>query len=125
MDLSQVYLTQANPNHQYNSIFLFGQEKSKIQSHDRPRRRHRLGSDDKKGDSVKDSLYDEVPRHCYGPGCTYSARQNSKYCSDECGIQLAVRYVIYINIKIFHIWKHILLSFGYLQCIGHVSLSGF
>lgn len=36
---------------------------------------------------------DELPgcRQCYGPGCTKTARVGSKYCSDECGIQLAVR----------------------------------
>ena len=26
---------------------------------------------------------------CYGPGCTEAARPNSKYCSDDCGMNLA------------------------------------
>lgn len=30
----------------------------------------------------------EGPRHCYGTGCRNTARPQSKYCSDECGIKL-------------------------------------
>ncbi|CAD5217189.1 unnamed protein product [Bursaphelenchus okinawaensis] len=32
---------------------------------------------------------DKVPRHCYGPKCDKAARFGSKYCSDECGQNLA------------------------------------
>ena len=35
----------------------------------------------------------ELPRQCYGPQCQKRARSNSKYCSHECGIQLAVRRI--------------------------------
>ncbi|XP_002738573.1 CXXC-type zinc finger protein 1-like isoform X2 [Saccoglossus kowalevskii] len=31
----------------------------------------------------------EKPRQCYGPGCVNAARNNSKYCSDDCGIKRA------------------------------------
>ena len=34
---------------------------------------------------------DATPVQCLGPGCVYAARPHSKYCSEECGIQLAVR----------------------------------
>ena len=30
-------------------------------------------------------------RQCEGPGCVYAARPHSKYCSEECGVQLALR----------------------------------
>ena len=30
-------------------------------------------------------------QQCQGPGCVYAARTHSKYCSDECGIQLAIK----------------------------------
>ena len=33
------------------------------------------------------------PTQCHGPGCIYASRPHSKYCSNECGIQLAIRYV--------------------------------
>lgn len=28
---------------------------------------------------------------CLGPGCVYAARPHSKYCSEECGVQLAMK----------------------------------
>merc|ERR1712062_23705 len=31
------------------------------------------------------------PRQCLGPGCVNCARNNSKYCSNECGVQLQIR----------------------------------
>ena len=34
---------------------------------------------------------DLAPVQCLGPGCVYAARPHSKYCSEECGIQLAIR----------------------------------
>ena len=45
---------------------------------------------------VFDRLPREVPSHpqqCLGPECVNAARPHSKYCSDECGVQLAVRCV--------------------------------
>lgn len=33
------------------------------------------------------------PTQCQGPGCIYATRPHSNYCSNECGIQLAIRYV--------------------------------
>ena len=30
-------------------------------------------------------------KQCIGPGCIYEARPNSRYCSDECGIQFAMK----------------------------------
>ena len=32
-----------------------------------------------------------TPQQCLGPGCVLAARPHSKYCSEECGIQLAIR----------------------------------
>lgn len=32
-------------------------------------------------------------RHCFGPGCQMSARPQSKYCSDECGVKLATNRI--------------------------------
>ncbi|VDK43314.1 unnamed protein product [Cylicostephanus goldi] len=34
------------------------------------------------------------PRQCIEPDCTKQARDNSKYCSDECGIKLAKRRLL-------------------------------
>lgn len=33
------------------------------------------------------------PRQCYGPTCRYTARPQSKYCSDECGRRLATNRI--------------------------------
>ena len=37
---------------------------------------------------------EEGPRQCFGPGCIEAARVGSKYCSDECGMKLAKRFVV-------------------------------
>ena len=53
-----------------------------------------MSNDDKMRMSVdytEDREKEDVLRQCYGPGCTNAARSGSKYCCDECGIQLAVR----------------------------------
>ena len=39
----------------------------------------------------------QKPRHCLGPGCVNPAKNLSKYCSHECGIQLQIRYVVSIS----------------------------
>ncbi|XP_055924478.1 CXXC-type zinc finger protein 1-like [Argiope bruennichi] len=36
------------------------------------------------------------PRQCYGPECVRAARDNSKYCSDECGIRLGKNRILEI-----------------------------
>lgn len=45
---------------------------------------------------VFDGLVRETPAHpqqCLGLECVNAARPHSKYCSEECGVQLAIRYV--------------------------------
>jgi len=41
-----------------------------------------------------DTEVNSPPTQCHGPGCIYASRPHSKYCSNECGIQLAIRYCI-------------------------------
>lgn len=58
------------------------------------RRKKRLTSRDSFGaSSEKIRQTAELPRQCYGPQCQKRARPNSKYCSHECGIQVAVRRI--------------------------------
>ncbi|XP_070502555.1 CXXC-type zinc finger protein 1-like [Chironomus tepperi] len=38
----------------------------------------------------------EGPRHCLGPECRYTARPQSKYCSDICGMKLASNRIFQI-----------------------------
>ncbi|XP_035208310.1 CXXC-type zinc finger protein 1-like [Stegodyphus dumicola] len=49
----------------------------------------------KRGEKEKSSSKKEHDIHpqCYGPGCTYPSRQNSKYCSDQCGMKLATNRI--------------------------------
>ena len=59
------------------------------------RRRKRLASrESSRIHSERTRQTVEVPRQCYGPQCQKRARPNSKYCSHECGIQVAVRWVL-------------------------------
>lgn len=37
---------------------------------------------------------DDTPKQCLGPSCVNHARQGSKYCSEECGMKLAKRYIL-------------------------------
>lgn len=41
-------------------------------------------------------LQTDYPRQCYGPKCTRSARYGSKYCSDQCGMNLAKTRILQV-----------------------------
>ncbi|ESO02740.1 hypothetical protein HELRODRAFT_112476 [Helobdella robusta] len=62
--------------------------------------------------SYPNKYYDENgPRQCLGPGCTESARQGSKYCSDDCGMKLATN-------RIFEILPRRILEWQSTPCIA-------
>ncbi|KAJ8984056.1 hypothetical protein NQ317_008782 [Molorchus minor] len=52
------------------------------------RRKRRDSSSDREQPS-NEHLKTDYPRQCYGPKCINSARYGSKYCSDQCGMNLA------------------------------------
>ena len=64
--------------------------KRRIMAESKSRKRLSGGKDDH-GNSKRMDSKKEEPRHCLGPGCINAARNGSKYCSDECGVQLALR----------------------------------
>lgn len=46
-----------------------------------------------------------IPRQCYGPSCTKQARRNSKYCSEECGMNLAEKRICAILEERIRTWQ--------------------
>ncbi|XP_068759395.1 CXXC-type zinc finger protein 1-like [Montipora capricornis] len=87
-----------------------GRKERLRQPSERPRKRKRISSNEEKTrmsiDYAEEKEKDEVPRQCYGPGCANAARVGSKYCSDECGIQLAVRRIQVILPQRMSEWKN-------------------
>lgn len=75
--------------------------KSELERHHHKHKKHRTYRDDeydnyryrRRGSKCKD---EDVITQCFGPGCTQSARPASKYCSDECGIKLAMNRIYHI-----------------------------
>ena len=64
--------------------------KRRTNAESKSRKRFSSGREDY-GNSKRMDSKKEEPRHCLGPGCINAARNGSKYCSDECGVQLALR----------------------------------
>ncbi|XP_065067210.1 CXXC-type zinc finger protein 1-like [Rhopilema esculentum] len=63
------------------------------------------GAKDDYGNAKRLDAKKEEPRHCLGPGCIKAARSGSKYCGDECGVQLALRRLQEILPERSKIWK--------------------
>lgn len=63
---------------------------SKAQSKRARKEEHKREHRSDKDKSRKD---DDVPKQCYGPGCTAATRPGSKYCSDDCGLKLATNRI--------------------------------
>ncbi|XP_023014579.1 CXXC-type zinc finger protein 1 [Leptinotarsa decemlineata] len=59
-------------------------------------RRKRRDSSSDREQSFNEHLKTEYPRQCYGPKCVNSARYGSKYCSDQCGRNLAKTRILQI-----------------------------
>lgn len=68
-----------------------GRKKSVVKKSQHRHNRSKVHSDES-GDESKSIS----PRQCYGPGCIYAARKGSKYCSDQCGINLADKRIMLI-----------------------------
>ncbi|XP_015918316.1 CXXC-type zinc finger protein 1 [Parasteatoda tepidariorum] len=62
-----------------------------VEKHKGRKIEHRKKHNEKeKNSSKKDN---DTLRQCFGPGCVFPALQNSKYCSDECGLKLATNRI--------------------------------
>lgn len=70
---------------------------------------HRKKHGEKEKNSRKKD--DDMPRQCYGPGCTFAARPNSKYCSDNCGIKLAQN-------RIYEVLPHRIAQWQAVPCVA-------
>ncbi|XP_076257143.1 CXXC-type zinc finger protein 1-like [Rhynchophorus ferrugineus] len=58
------------------------------------RKRKDSGSDIEQ--SHNEHLKTDYPRQCYGPKCVRSAKYGSKYCSDQCGMNLAKTRILQV-----------------------------
>ncbi|XP_018568188.1 CXXC-type zinc finger protein 1 isoform X2 [Anoplophora glabripennis] len=59
-------------------------------------RRKRRESSSDRDQSFNEHLKTDYPRQCYGPKCVNSARYGSKYCSDQCGMDLAKTRILQV-----------------------------
>ncbi|KAJ8917400.1 hypothetical protein NQ315_002424 [Exocentrus adspersus] len=59
-------------------------------------RRKRRDSSSDKEQSFNEHLKTDYPRQCYGPKCVNSARYGSKYCSDQCGMNMARTRILHV-----------------------------
>lgn len=66
-------------------------KKTHVQSSRSKRNRRKTVSDDS-----ADEIKPDLPKQCYGPGCIKAARKGSKYCSDQCGTELATARILEI-----------------------------